>query len=134
MAARNLKGYYKNKVQTLKDKARHMKNNLGVLYLAFKHDRTPWYAKVLIGLVVSYALSPVDLIPDFVPVLGYLDDLILIPAGIALAIKLLPDDVLRECREDLNNMPLKISGLYAAIAIIIIWLLLILLIIRLVRN
>jgi len=68
------------------------------LYLAARDPRTPWIARLLVAGIIAYALSPIDLIPDFVPVLGYLDDLILIPLGIALAIRLIPDEVLRECR------------------------------------
>jgi uncharacterized membrane protein YkvA (DUF1232 family) len=67
------------------------------LDLAYKDPRTPWYAKLLGALVVAYAFSPIDLIPDFVPILGYLDDLILLPLGIALVIKLIPEEVMEEC-------------------------------------
>jgi uncharacterized membrane protein YkvA (DUF1232 family) len=109
-------------IQSLKDKSKEMKTNLGVLFLAFKHNRTPWYAKALIGLVISYALSPVDLIPDFIPVLGYLDDLILIPGGIALAIKLIPDDIISECKEKQRQNEIAMSGMYAGILIVAIWL------------
>ncbi len=112
-------------IQLLKAKSQEMKANLGVLYLAFKHNRTPWYAKALIGLVVSYALSPIDLIPDFIPILGYLDDLILVPAGIALAIKLIPVDIILECRERQEKQPdLNINGIYAGLFVIAIWLIL----------
>jgi len=82
----------------LKKRARHLQAETFVLYLAARDPRTPWYAKLLVAGIVAYALSPIDLIPDFVPVLGYLDDLILIPIGIAVAIKLVPDQVLAECR------------------------------------
>ena len=82
----------------LKQRARHLKAETFVLYLAARDPRTPWYAKLLVAGIVAYAVSPIDLIPDFVPVLGYLDDLILIPAGIALAVKLVPDSVLTDCR------------------------------------
>jgi uncharacterized membrane protein YkvA (DUF1232 family) len=68
------------------------------LYLAARHPRTPWYAKLVVAAIVAYALSPIDLIPDFVPILGYVDDLLLIPLGIAFAIKLIPAPVLVECR------------------------------------
>jgi uncharacterized membrane protein YkvA (DUF1232 family) len=68
------------------------------LYLAAQDSRTPWYAKVLVATVAAYALSPIDLIPDFVPVLGYLDDLVIIPLGIFLAVRLVPAAVLAECR------------------------------------
>jgi len=82
----------------LKQTARRLKAETLVLYLAARDPRTPWYAKLLVAGIVAYALSPIDLIPDFVPVLGYLDDLILVPLGIALAIRLIPDSVLDECR------------------------------------
>lgn len=68
------------------------------LYLAARHPRTPWYAKALVACVAAYALSPIDLIPDIVPVLGYLDDLVIVPLGIALALRLVPADVMEECR------------------------------------
>jgi uncharacterized membrane protein YkvA (DUF1232 family) len=82
----------------LKQRARHLRAETFALYLAARDPRTPWYAKLLVAGIVAYAFSPIDLIPDFVPILGYLDDLILIPVGIALAIKLVPDAVLAECR------------------------------------
>lgn len=68
------------------------------LYLAARHPRTPWLARLLIAGLVAYALSPIDLIPDFIPVLGYLDDLILLPLGIAVAVRMIPPGVLEECR------------------------------------
>src|SRR3989304_9204618 len=82
-----------------KEKVKRLKTDVYALYLAFKDRRTPWYAKAFIILIVAYALSPVDLIPDFIPVIGYLDDLILVPAGIYLAIKMVPAGVLAECRQ-----------------------------------
>ena len=82
----------------LQQRARRLKAETLTLYLAARDPRTPWYAKLLVAGIVAYAASPIDLIPDFVPVLGYVDDLILIPVGIALAIKLIPDVVLAECR------------------------------------
>ncbi|WP_227763480.1 YkvA family protein [Zhaonella formicivorans] len=113
-----------SKLDFLKSRARELKKNIGVLYLAFKHKNTPWYAKVLIGAILSYALSPVDLVPDFVPILGYLDDLVLIPAGIAFAIKLIPKDVLAECRAQAEQLPkLKKKGTFAALLIILFWVL-----------
>ena len=81
-----------------KQRARYLKGETFALYLASRDPRTPWYAKLLAAGIVAYAFSPIDLIPDFVPVLGYLDDLILIPMGIALAIHLIPASVLAECR------------------------------------
>lgn len=82
----------------LKQRARRLKAETYALYLAARDPRTPWYAKLLVAGIVAYAFSPIDLIPDFVPVLGYLDDLILIPLGITFAIKLVPNSVLAECR------------------------------------
>jgi uncharacterized membrane protein YkvA (DUF1232 family) len=78
--------------------ARLLKRDVMALYFAAKDRRVPWYAKVVAGCVAAYALSPLDLIPDFIPVLGYLDDIILVPLGIALAIRLIPPDLLEEHR------------------------------------
>ncbi len=77
---------------------RELKSETFALYLAGRHPATPWYAKLLVAGIVAYAFSPIDLIPDFVPILGYVDDLILIPIGIALAMKLIPPPVMAECR------------------------------------
>jgi uncharacterized membrane protein YkvA (DUF1232 family) len=82
-----------------KAKARKLKQEVYALYLASRDRRVPWYARLVAIVVVSYAFSPIDLIPDPIPVLGYLDDLILIPLGIALVIKLIPAEVLQDCRE-----------------------------------
>ena len=108
-----------------KIKSKQLKSEMVALYLAYKHPRTPWYAKVLAGLIIGYALSPIDLIPDFIPVLGYLDDLIIVPAGIALLIKIIPRDILEESRakaqsDILNKKP---KNWIAAIIIALIWLL-----------
>jgi len=80
-------------------RASRLRADTFALYLAARHAKTPWYAKLFVAGVVAYALSPIDLIPDFIPVLGYLDDLILVPLGIAVAIKMIPPEVLSECRE-----------------------------------
>lgn len=77
-----------------------LKRDAYALYLASRDRRVPWAAKILIMLVVGYVLSPIDLIPDFIPVLGYLDDMVLLPLGIALAIRLIPTDVWEQCREN----------------------------------
>jgi len=82
----------------LKTWARRIKRDGVTLWFAGKHPRTPWYAKALGVFVVAYALSPIDLIPDFIPVLGYLDDVLLLPGLIWLTIRLLPPEVLAECR------------------------------------
>ena len=110
----------------LKQRARHLKAETFALYLTARDPRTPWYAKLLVAGIVAYAFSPIDLIPDFVPILGYLDDLILIPMGIALAIKLVPHSVLAECRvraqETIHNG--KPVSRVAGAVIVIIWLVL----------
>src|SRR6266478_2283840 len=85
-------------LSSLKQRARHLKSETLVLWFAARHPGTPWYAKLLVAGIVAYALSPIDLIPDFVPVLGYVDDLILIPLGIVLAIRMIPGPILEECR------------------------------------
>lgn len=82
----------------LKERASRLKAETYALYLAARHPGTPWYAKLLVAAIVAYALSPIDLIPDFVPILGYLDDLVLVPLGIALAIRMIPSSILEECR------------------------------------
>ncbi|XID94543.1 YkvA family protein [Paenibacillaceae bacterium WGS1546] len=83
----------------LKNNARKLKQELYVLYLAYRDSRVPRYAKLVAACVVAYAFSPIDLIPDFIPILGYVDDLLLVPLGIILAIKLIPSRVLEDCRE-----------------------------------
>jgi uncharacterized membrane protein YkvA (DUF1232 family) len=107
----------------LKQRACHLKAETFALYLAARDPRTPWYAKLLGAGIVAYAVSPIDLIPDFVPVLGYVDDLILIRAGIGLAIRLVPDSVLADCRvqakESLKNGQ-AISRVAGAV-IVVIW-------------
>lgn len=110
----------------LKQRARHLKAETFALYLAARDPRTPWYAKLLVAGIVAYAFSPIDLIPDFVPVLGYLDDLILIPMGIALAMRLVPRSVLAECRARAretipNGKPVSRA---AGAVIVVIWLVL----------
>lgn len=87
-------------ISRLKSKANALKIELAALVVACKRKDVPWYAKLWAALVVGYALSPIDLIPDFIPVLGYLDDLILVPLGIALAIKLIPHEIMNACREE----------------------------------
>jgi uncharacterized membrane protein YkvA (DUF1232 family) len=85
--------------ERLKAQAQKLKIELTALRLAYRDPRTPWYAKAVLFLVLAYAFSPIDLIPDFIPVLGYLDDVLLLPAGILLALKLIPAAVMAEARE-----------------------------------
>lgn len=82
----------------LKERARQLKIDIPAISFALKHKRTQWYAKIMAGITVAYALSPIDLIPDFIPVLGYLDDIILFPLFIIVTIKLIPSDLFQECR------------------------------------
>ena len=82
----------------LKKWAKDVKRDVLALYLAARDPRVPWYAKALAALVAAYALSPIDIIPDFIPVLGYLDDLILLPLGIAAVVRLIPDEVMADLR------------------------------------
>lgn len=108
----------------LKKRADCLKADTLALYLAARDPRTPWYAKLLLAGVVAYALSPIDLIPDFIPVLGYLDDLVLIPLGIALAIRLIPPRVMAECRaraRDMRHGERPVSWI-AAGAVVLVWL------------
>lgn len=109
-------------LNALKQRAHALKTETFALYLAARDPQTPWYAKLLVAAIVAYALSPIDLIPDFVPVLGYLDDLILIPLGIALAIKLIPPTVLSQCRARAAAMQDKPTSWLAGAIILGIWL------------
>ena len=107
----------------LKVLAKELKAEIYALYLAYRHPKTPIYAKIWLACVLGYAISPIDLIPDFIPVLGYLDDLVLIPLGISLAIKMMPPDILAECRAKAKE-PRKITGpmgWIAAVIITLIW-------------
>ena len=111
-------------LEKLKRRARLLKEETYGLYLAARDPRTPWYAKLLVAAIVAYALSPIDLIPDFIPVLGYLDDLVLIPLGILLALKLIPPQVMADCRMRTQNAMRdgKPASRAAAAIIIVIWL------------
>lgn len=81
----------------LKENASRIKRSIPALYLALRHEKTPPAAKIMAALTVAYALSPIDLIPDFIPILGYLDDLILLPLMAALTVKLIPPEIMEEC-------------------------------------
>lgn len=108
----------------LRQWARRLKTEVYALYLAFKDPRVPWYARAFVAVVVGYAFSPIDLIPDPIPVLGYLDDIILLPLGIALAIRMIPADVLSDCRENVRTVEDKPVNKTAAAVVILLWLLL----------
>lgn len=104
----------------LKDWARALKRDVHAIYLASRDPRVPWYAKALAVMVAGYALSPIDLIPDFIPVLGYLDDIILVPLGIVLVLKLIPPQVMAEHRALAVARERPVSR-FAAVAVVCIW-------------
>lgn len=101
--------------------ARALKRDTLALYFATRDPQTPWYAKALAGIVVAYAFSPIDLIPDFIPVLGYLDDLILLPLGIWAATKLIPASIMETHRARAAEVSARPISTIAAVAIVAIW-------------
>src|SRR5947209_11951182 len=121
-------------------RARGLKRDTYALYLAARDPRVPWYTKALALGVVGYALSPIDLIPDFIPVVGYLDDLILVPLGLALVLRLTPGHVLADCREraqeamDRGALSRSLAARIATVIIILIWLVSVALAVFLVRR
>lgn len=116
----------------LKEKANQLKTDIPAVFLCLKKRETPIFAKLLAGITICYALSPIDLIPDFIPVLGYLDDIIILPALIALTIRLIPAETLEQCRKESENMwkDGKPKKWYYAIPLIVIWLLVLWLILK----
>ncbi|HUV84424.1 MAG TPA: YkvA family protein [Methanosarcinales archaeon] len=112
-------------LERLKAKAKEIKHELTALYLAYRHPEVPWYSKLFTAIVIGYALSPIDLIPDFIPILGYLDDLILIPMVIKIALKMIPNHVMIECREQAVELDKRFLGSswIAAVVILVIWVL-----------
>ena len=108
-------------VRRLKEWARDVKRDVIALWLAARDPRVPWYAKALSAAVAAYALSPIDLIPDFIPVLGLLDDLLIVPLGIMAAVRLIPDTVMADLRRKAvtQSKPISSAGL---VAVVTIWL------------
>ena len=104
-------------INTLKQWAQTIKRDFVALWLAARDPRVPWYAKAVAGAVAAYALSPIDLIPDFIPVLGYLDDLLIVPLGILLAVKLVPAHLMTEFRAEAirREKPVSKAGLVAVV-------------------
>jgi len=115
-----------SRLETWRQRARRLKTETYAVYLAYQDSRVPWYARIFAACVVGYAFSPIDLVPDFIPILGYLDDLILVPLGIALALRMIPRAIIAECRERAQEAMEqgKPVNRAAAAAIITIWLLL----------
>jgi uncharacterized membrane protein YkvA (DUF1232 family) len=116
----------------LKERAQKLKTDIPAVLLAMKKRETPLGAKIIAGLTVAYALSPIDLIPDFIPVLGYLDDIILLPALVALTIRMIPSDVFDACRKEATGLwsDGKPKKWYYALPIVSLWLLIGFLIVR----
>lgn len=112
-------------MQSLKNLVKKLKNEVYAVYLASKDSRTPWYARLVAAVVVAYAFSPLDLIPDPIPILGYLDDVILVPLGIWLVLKLIPPSVMAECRTkaEAAKSQGKPTNWIAAGVIVALWLL-----------
>jgi uncharacterized membrane protein YkvA (DUF1232 family) len=108
----------------LKARARALKEEVLALYLAAKHPRTPWYAKLFVVGIVAYALSPIDLIPDFIPVLGLLDEVLLLPFAIVVAVRMVPTEVMSECRARASERRPdgSRSGRIGAVMVVIVWL------------
>ncbi|MFX0145223.1 MAG: YkvA family protein [Candidatus Hodarchaeota archaeon] len=108
----------------LKKWAQHLKKETYALYFAYRDPRVPWYAKLLVAFVVAHTFSPIDLIPDFVPVLGYLDDLIITPLGLALALRLISAEVMAEARikAEAGMVEGKIVSRVGLLIVISIWL------------
>lgn len=105
-------------LDSAKQWARNIKRDVVALWLAARDPRVPWYAKATAGAVAAYALSPIDLIPDFIPIIGYLDDLIIVPLGIMLAVKLVPADLMQEFRDEATRRakPVSKAGLAFVVA------------------
>jgi uncharacterized membrane protein YkvA (DUF1232 family) len=111
-------------IATWKQRARELQTQVYAMHLAYRDPRVPWYARIFAACVVAYAFSPIDLIPDPIPILGYLDDLVLIPLGVIVAVRMIPPVVLAECREQAREVMKEgqpVSRAAAAV-IIAIWL------------
>ena len=111
-------------IATLRARARKLKTEVYALFLAARHPGTPWYAKLYLATIVAYALSPIDLIPDFIPVLGLLDEIILLPFAIVLAVRLVPESVMSECRTHASEKYPNASrlGRLGAALVVLVWL------------
>ncbi len=116
----------------LKERAKQLQTDIPAVFLALKDKKTPWYAKVFAALTVAYALSPVDLIPDFIPVVGYLDDLVILPLLVALTVKCIPKDVFASYRTQAAEMWAdgKPKKWYYALPIILVWAFIVFLIVK----
>ena len=120
----------------LKGRAKKLKSDIPAVFIALKKKETPVIAKIFAGITIGYALSPIDFIPDFIPVIGLLDDLILLPILVTITIKFIPKEIFNQCRIEAENLwrSGKPKRWYFAIPIILIWVAIILLIIKLVKT
>lgn len=118
----------------VKDMANKLKQDIPTVYLALKKNETPVIAKIFAMITVVYALSPVDLVPDFIPIIGFLDDLIILPMLVSITIKFIPKEILNQCRVESKNLwnNGKPKKWYFSIPIIAIWVLLVLLLVKVV--
>ena len=121
-------------LQRFRQKLGDLKIELLAVWFAYRDPRTPWYAKIWAALVAGYAFSPIDLIPDFIPIIGYLDDAIIVPLGLIIAIKLIPKDVMADTRikakDWLEQRKQKPTNKIMAVLIVLLWILLFLVVIR----
>lgn len=119
---------------TIKERVKRLKTDIPAVFIALKKKETPFFVKLLAGMTVAYALSPIDLIPDFIPILGLLDDVVLLPALIALIVRLMPKEAFAQCRAEAEGLWAdgKPKQWYYALPIVAVWVLLIILIVRLV--
>ena len=112
--------------ESWKRRARRLKAETYTLYLAYRHPHTPWYAKVFAALIVGYVFSPIDPIPDFIPIVGLLDELVVVPIGVILARKMIPEGVFAECREKAREVAegeKPVSRVAAVVVVVAVWLL-----------
>ena len=125
------KGQVSSSLEQLKRRVRKLESEVLALYLGYRDPRVPWHARCIIACVVAYALSPIDLIPDFIPVLGYLDDLLIVPFGVSLALRLIPEDVLDEYRQKAESWSTNRPKNYVAASLMIaLWVIVIVLVLR----
>lgn len=110
-------------LERMKQWARRLKRDVVALWIAARDPRTPWLAKVVAAVVAAYALSPIDLIPDFIPILGYLDDLLIVPAGIALAVNLIPSAIMAGFQRQADERADRPRSVIAAAVIVFVWVL-----------
>lgn len=108
-------------LESWRRRARKLKTESHALYLACRDPRVPWYAKALAALVVGYVFSPIDPIPDFIPVVGFLDEMVVVPIGVAMVVKMVPPEVMAECRERAAKMEGKPTNQVAAVVVVVVW-------------